>query len=250
MTEHEQRRLVRHRLAILHHAEEVTGNVSATCRYYGISRQCFYKWRNRFDELGEEGLRDRSSRPHRGGCHAAALPGVVATASSALRAGSPVVRWLRSYTGHWDSHCVWVAGNVLGHWRQPLRCRHSLARSDRDHQGLQPAYQRPVLSRLQRYSWPDGCIPASGIGRSAQVATWHRQPATGRVGGRSESFPTTAKYPEVLATSGASPRHCADRPLRRQPASQARAAHRVSSSRRRPGLRCCSIGPGSRCALT
>ena len=64
MTEHEQRRLVRHRLAILRHAEEVTGNVSATCRYYGISRQCFYKWRNRYDEYGEVGLRDRSSRPH------------------------------------------------------------------------------------------------------------------------------------------------------------------------------------------
>lgn len=64
MTEHEQRRLVRHRLAILHHAEEVTGNVSATCRYYGISRQCFYKWRNRYNEYGETGLRDRSSRPH------------------------------------------------------------------------------------------------------------------------------------------------------------------------------------------
>jgi transposase-like protein len=46
VTEHEQRRLVRHRLAILRHAEEVTGNVSATCRYYGISRPCFYKWRN------------------------------------------------------------------------------------------------------------------------------------------------------------------------------------------------------------
>lgn len=55
MTEHEQRRLVRHRLAILHHAEEVTGNVSMTCRYYGISRQCFYKWRNRRE--GPRGFR-------------------------------------------------------------------------------------------------------------------------------------------------------------------------------------------------
>lgn len=24
----------------------------------------FYRWKNRFDELGPEGLRDRSSRPH------------------------------------------------------------------------------------------------------------------------------------------------------------------------------------------
>jgi transposase InsO family protein len=56
-------RQVRHRLAILRHAEEVTGNVSMTCRYYGITRQSFYVWKRRFDELGEEGLRDRSCRP-------------------------------------------------------------------------------------------------------------------------------------------------------------------------------------------
>jgi transposase InsO family protein len=65
MDEREQQRKVRHRLAMLRHAEEVTGNVAATCRYYGISRQCFYKWRGRYDELGEAGLRDGSSVPLR-----------------------------------------------------------------------------------------------------------------------------------------------------------------------------------------
>lgn len=64
MDDREQQRKIRHRLAVLRHAEEVSGNVAATCRYYGISRTVFYKWRNRFDELGPEGLRDRSSRPH------------------------------------------------------------------------------------------------------------------------------------------------------------------------------------------
>lgn len=64
MTEREQQRLVKHRLAILDHAREVTGNVSKTCRYYGISRQTFYKWLNRYEQQGPEGLRDRSSRPH------------------------------------------------------------------------------------------------------------------------------------------------------------------------------------------
>jgi transposase-like protein len=64
MDEREQQRKVRHRLAVLRHAEEVIGNVAATCRYYGITRQCFYNWRRRFDELGEAGLRDGSSRPH------------------------------------------------------------------------------------------------------------------------------------------------------------------------------------------
>jgi transposase InsO family protein len=58
-----QDRAVKRRLAILAHAEEVTGNVAMTCRYYGISRQLFYEWRRRFEELGAEGLRPRSSRP-------------------------------------------------------------------------------------------------------------------------------------------------------------------------------------------
>ena len=46
----------------MRHAEEVTGNVAVTCRYYGISRQAFYKWlpplRGRRVWTG---LRDRSS---------------------------------------------------------------------------------------------------------------------------------------------------------------------------------------------
>lgn len=64
MTEHEQRRLVRHRLSVLQHAQEISHNVAQTCRYYGISRQTFYKWLRRYEEQGLEGLRDRSSRPH------------------------------------------------------------------------------------------------------------------------------------------------------------------------------------------
>ncbi len=38
MTEPEQQRKIPHRLAVLAHAEEVTGNVARICRYYGISR--------------------------------------------------------------------------------------------------------------------------------------------------------------------------------------------------------------------
>ena len=57
-------RQAQRRLAILRHAEEVTGNVALTCRYYGISRQIFYTWRRRYLEDGVAGLRDRSSAPH------------------------------------------------------------------------------------------------------------------------------------------------------------------------------------------
>ncbi len=47
MTEQQLARTAKRRLAILRHAEEITGNVALTCRYYGISRQCFYTWRRR-----------------------------------------------------------------------------------------------------------------------------------------------------------------------------------------------------------
>lgn len=39
MTEREMDRRAARGLAIIRHAEQVTGNVSKTCRYYGISRQ-------------------------------------------------------------------------------------------------------------------------------------------------------------------------------------------------------------------
>jgi len=51
------------RLGVLKHFEEVTHNVSKTCRYFGISRNAYYKWRRRYVELGEDGLLDRSRRP-------------------------------------------------------------------------------------------------------------------------------------------------------------------------------------------
>jgi transposase InsO family protein len=64
VTEQQLARMAKRRLAILRHAEEITGNVALTCRYYGISRQCFYTWKRRYDAHGLDGLRDRSHRPH------------------------------------------------------------------------------------------------------------------------------------------------------------------------------------------
>ena len=63
MTEQELERGVRRRLAVIRHAQEVSGNVAKTCRYYGISRNLYYKWYRRYVEEGEAGLRDRSRRP-------------------------------------------------------------------------------------------------------------------------------------------------------------------------------------------
>ena len=71
MDEREQQRKISHRLAVLRHADEVTGNVAATCRYYGISRPTFYKWLHRYEEHGEDGLRaTTTSRSAHRGCGA------------------------------------------------------------------------------------------------------------------------------------------------------------------------------------
>ena len=63
MTEQELERGARRRLAVIRHAQEVSGNVAKTCRYYGISRNLYYKWYRRYEAEGVAGLRDRSRRP-------------------------------------------------------------------------------------------------------------------------------------------------------------------------------------------
>lgn len=42
-----------------------TKNVALTCRYFGISRQCFHKWRRRYDPFRLESLEEESRRPKR-----------------------------------------------------------------------------------------------------------------------------------------------------------------------------------------
>lgn len=56
---------VRLRLRWFQHYEQVTHKVSPTCRYFGISRSTFYLWYHRYLSLGEEGLKNKSSRPHK-----------------------------------------------------------------------------------------------------------------------------------------------------------------------------------------
>jgi hypothetical protein len=41
VTERELTRNAARRLAIIRHAQEISGNVALTCRYYGITRQCY-----------------------------------------------------------------------------------------------------------------------------------------------------------------------------------------------------------------
>ena len=63
MSEKEILRNQRRRWGIIRHAEEVTQNVAKTCQYFGFSRTAFYRWHERYQKYGEEGLKDRSHRP-------------------------------------------------------------------------------------------------------------------------------------------------------------------------------------------
>ena len=48
-------REIQRKLRILRYAEE-TGHVARTCRYFGIGRSSFYRWRQTYADRGEEGL--------------------------------------------------------------------------------------------------------------------------------------------------------------------------------------------------
>jgi IS30 family transposase len=46
---------IKRKLKVINHAKE-TGNITKTCRYFGISRQSFYIWRKLYEEFGEQGF--------------------------------------------------------------------------------------------------------------------------------------------------------------------------------------------------
>ena len=52
------------RLRILQHAERVSGDVSQTCRFFGVSRALSHVWKKRYEKNGLAGLRDLKRRPH------------------------------------------------------------------------------------------------------------------------------------------------------------------------------------------
>lgn len=54
MTQAEQRDISR-KLRVLNHAQE-SGNISKTCRYFGVSRETFYQWKKAYQRGGERAL--------------------------------------------------------------------------------------------------------------------------------------------------------------------------------------------------
>jgi len=66
-TEQEKLRQAKARLRRIQHYQQVTHNVSQTCRFFGVSRRQFYTWLHRYREHGLEGLKNLKSgsrKPH------------------------------------------------------------------------------------------------------------------------------------------------------------------------------------------
>src|SRR3981081_2736209 len=54
-----QARKVKARLRMLQHAKRLSGNVSQTCRFFGVCRALYYIWKKRYEKNGLAGLRDQ-----------------------------------------------------------------------------------------------------------------------------------------------------------------------------------------------
>ncbi|GAA1034339.1 MULTISPECIES: helix-turn-helix domain-containing protein [Amycolatopsis] len=63
MSEPQPDRQACHRLAVLRHVEEVSGNAAMTCRYFGITRQTYYNWLRRYEAEGRQGFPPPTSIP-------------------------------------------------------------------------------------------------------------------------------------------------------------------------------------------
>jgi hypothetical protein len=95
VNEHERDKNAARRLAILRHAEEVTGNVALTCRYYGITWQAFYQWQRRLPSLTlmcdtSAPLDVRHSLELANGCHIWRCPVRVPDSSQITTVDTPI----------------------------------------------------------------------------------------------------------------------------------------------------------------
>ena len=63
----DDQREIRRKLRVLEHAEQ-SGDVSRTCRYFGVGRASFYRWRDAYRREGKVGLISKQSVPHNREC--------------------------------------------------------------------------------------------------------------------------------------------------------------------------------------
>src|SRR6516165_10926155 len=59
---HKLGREVDHKLRVLQHADKI-GDVGKACRYFGVGRASFYRWRTAYRQHGLAGLENRKTAP-------------------------------------------------------------------------------------------------------------------------------------------------------------------------------------------
>lgn len=57
-----EERDIQRKLRVLQHAEKI-GNARKACRYFGVGRSSFYRWRDAYQKHGEAGLKNAKSTP-------------------------------------------------------------------------------------------------------------------------------------------------------------------------------------------
>ena len=161
-------REARKRLAWMAHAARC-GNVSLTCRYFGISRETFYAWRRRYNPRDLRTLEARPSRPHRTRPRTWTVEQIAAVRD--LREQYPrwgkakLVRLLPSVLGLSESR----VGRILGY----LRRSGQLVEPPRRIRVRQRCRARPFAMRKPKAYQPQ--VP----GDLVQLDTLDVRPATG-----------------------------------------------------------------------
>ena len=59
---------IKRKLKVLRHAEK-TGHVARTCRYFGVGRSSFYRWKAAYEQSGEAGLVNLTEQEKRSWIH-------------------------------------------------------------------------------------------------------------------------------------------------------------------------------------
>jgi transposase InsO family protein len=106
-------RIVDQRLQFLSSYQKEEMSVSDLCREYGISRPTGYRWINRYEEVGPEGLLNLSSRPH--SC-SHATPEKTENAILVLRSKHPSweARKLKARLEQLEPYVEWPAASTFG----------------------------------------------------------------------------------------------------------------------------------------
>jgi len=108
-----ENRIVDQRLQFLSSYQKEEMSVSDLCREFGVSRPTGYRWINRYEEVGPEGLLDLSRRPH--GCSHATSE-AIENAILALRGRHPSwgARKLKARLEKIEPGVRWPAASTVG----------------------------------------------------------------------------------------------------------------------------------------